>query len=115
MASFDFSPEESMETAHVAKATPMVVEKLHDIPHLDIYKKRVVDHYLRLLDQDRLQQHSFMAIAEYLKEANEIDYQTFLTLRDMAPKNSKQYFTAKVFLYLQPDKSGYVSSESLIR
>lgn len=112
MASFDFNPEESSEGV---AALPITFELSHQILDLELVKKRIVDSRLQALESERLQQHSFLAIAEYLKEANEIDYQTFLTLREMAPKHSKQYFTAKIFMYLQPDKSGYISSEALIR
>lgn len=113
MASFDFSPEESMEA--VPTITSVAFDRPAELPHLDQMKRQIVENNLRALESNRLQQHSFMAIAEYLKEANEIDYQTFLTLRDMAPQNSKQYFSAKIFMYLQPDRSGYISSEALIR
>jgi hypothetical protein len=87
----------------------------HDRFVLSQYKKRIVDDCLRLLSEDRLQQSSFQAISQYLKEATEIDYETFATIRDLAPKNAKQYFTPKVFLNLRPDNQGYINSETLIR
>lgn len=107
MSAFSFSSDVSAETSFA--------EKTRDLNVLSQLKSKYVDDEIRKQEVDRLQQHSFIAISQYLKEASEINYQTFLTLRDIAPRNAKQYFSAKVFLHLQPDKGGFISSEGLIR
>lgn len=79
------------------------------------FRRSIFANAIDSLEKDRINQTSFQTITKFLTDSTEIDYATFRTLRDISPPNGKQYFSAKIFLFLRPSMEGFINSEDLIR